>query len=56
MRKANGRMDKTRREKVKDAKGTQKRFWSRVRDKEKETVTHIRRLDGELRSGGRGKE
>ena len=29
----------------------QKRFWSRVRAKEKETVTHIRGLDGELRSG-----
>ena len=34
----------------KDAKGMQKRFWSRVRAKE-ETVTHIRGLDGELRSG-----
>ena len=35
----------------KDAKGMQKRFWSRVKAKEKETVTHIRGLDGELRSG-----
>ena len=35
----------------KDAKGMQKRFWARVRAKEKETVTHIRGLDGELRSG-----
>ena len=37
----------------KHAKGMQKRFWSRVRvrAKEKETVTHIRGLDGELRSG-----
>ena len=34
----------------KDTKGIQKRFWSRMRAKE-ETVTHIRRLDGELRSG-----
>ena len=35
----------------KDAKGMQKRFWSRVKAKEKETVTDIRGLDGELRSG-----
>ena len=35
----------------KDAKGMQKRFWSRVRAKERETNTHIRGLDGELRSG-----
>ena len=35
----------------KDAKGMQKRFWSRVRAKERETTTHIRGLDGELRSG-----
>ena len=40
-----------REEMEKDAKGMQKRFWSRVRAKEKETVTHIRGLDGELRSG-----
>ena len=32
----------------KDAKGMQKRFWSRVRAKERETTTHIRGLDGEL--------
>ena len=35
----------------KDAKVMQKRFWSRVRAKEKETVTHIRGLDGELKAG-----
>ena len=35
----------------KDAKGMQKRFWSRVRAKERETTTRIRGLDGELRSG-----
>ena len=35
----------------KDAKGMQKRFWSWVRAKEKETVTHIRGSDGKLRSG-----
>ena len=29
----------------------QKRFWPRVRAKERETTTHIRGLDGELRSG-----
>ena len=34
-----------------DAKGMQKRFWSRVRGKERVTTTHIRRLDRELRSG-----
>ena len=34
-----------------DAKGMQKRFWSRVRGKERVTTTHIRGLDGELRSG-----
>ena len=35
----------------KDAKDMQKRFWSRVRAKEKETGKHICGLDGELRSG-----
>lgn len=38
----------------------QKKFWSRVRAKEKETTTHIRGIDGELRSGelamNRGRE
>ena len=29
----------------------QKRFWSRVRANKRETTTHIRGLDGELRSG-----
>ena len=33
------------------AKDMQKRFWSRVRAKEKETGKHIYGLDGELRSG-----
>ena len=32
----------------KDAKGEQKRFWLRARAKEKETITHIWGLDGEL--------
>ena len=34
-----------------NAKGMQKRFWSRVRAKEWETTTHVRGLDGQLRSG-----
>lgn len=33
----------------KDAQGMQKRFWSRVKAKERETSTYIRGLDGELR-------
>lgn len=35
----------------KDAKGMQRRFWSRIRPKGMETATHIRGLDGELKSG-----
>ena len=38
-------------EMVRDAKRMQKRFWSRVRGKERATTTHIRGLDGELRYG-----
>ena len=34
-----------------DANGMQKRFWSKVRAKERMTTTHIKGLDGELRSG-----
>lgn len=36
---------------AKDAKGMQRRFWSKVRHKERETGTHIRGQDGELGSG-----
>ena len=35
----------------KDAKGMQKGFWSRVRPKGRETATHVRGLDGEIKSG-----
>ena len=34
-----------------EAKGMQRSFWSRVKSKERVTTTHIRGLDGELRSG-----
>ena len=34
-----------------DANGMQKRFWSKVKTKERVTTTHIKGLDRELRSG-----
>ena len=39
----------------KDAKGMQERFWSRVSAKKRETTTHIRGLEGELRSSEEAK-
>ena len=38
-------------EMARDARGMQRRFWSRVRPKGRETATHVRGRDGELRSG-----
>ena len=34
-----------------DANGMQKRFWSKVKARERVTTTHIKGLDGELTSG-----